>query len=105
MTPNPTKNKLTGPKVNAILARYAKGESANSLAKEYGVYRTTVLYHARKRGVSKGTARGWFRKIDPDHLSELLGRSTHKREIAARCGVSLRAVYKAIRRQEMRAAA
>lgn len=90
-----SKNKLTGPQLKTILARYAAGESANSLAKEFGIHRGTVLYHARKQGVNKGTERGWFRKIDPVQLGHMLQSGDKFSVIAAQFGTTERAVHKA----------
>ena len=44
--------RLTSEEIDGVVERYRAGESANLLARELGVHRTTIVGHLKRRGVS-----------------------------------------------------
>ena len=51
-SPRQKQRRLTSEEIERVVERYQAGESANLLAAELGVHRTTIVGHLKRRGVS-----------------------------------------------------
>ena len=50
-SPRQRQRRLTSEEIDGVVGRYKAGESANVLAGELGVHRTTIVGHLKRRGV------------------------------------------------------
>ena len=57
------RQKLTSAQIASCNPRMAAGESASVIAKEYGIHRCTIIYHARGGKASVYIFRPWRSRI------------------------------------------
>jgi DNA-binding CsgD family transcriptional regulator len=89
--------KLTGSQRAEIVRRYRGGESANSLAPQFGVHVSTILTHLRRAGLDPTWA-GVIDQLDVSAAERLYGSGLSLAKVGGQLGVSAGTVRNAFLR-------
>ena len=98
---NPVQQRLTDTEIDDLVAQYETGSTIDTLAHEFGVHRTTVMEHLKRRGIPRRSPR----KLTGQAVAEAAHLYTSGEtlaEVAANLGIAPSTLTRELRRSGIR---
>lgn len=93
---SPVQRRLTNTEIDDLAAQYCAGSTIQTLAREFGLHRTTVMDHLERLGIARRTPR---KLTDPDVIdaAKRYASGSTLAEIADQLGVALSTLTRELR--------